>query len=185
MPAIKPKGGNIVFANDPWAHLGGYQDTVFIGLFEDAKTFPALPAITNATTHEAAVTAVGTLTPKAGAQFMSLQCKVHRLGQEGNFSAEDNSASEYVLTFTMQESAEVEGFLLKYKGANLFAAAQQADGQFRIYGMVGYPARITGAVTRHPEDPKDAKGPEVEIKITSLPFPPAYWTGTISTALGV
>lgn len=185
MAAIKPKGGNIAFANDPWAHLGGYQDTVYVGLFEDTKTFPAVPPITAATTHEAAVTAIGTLTPKTGQQFFALQCKVHRLGQEGNFSAEDNSAAEYVLTFTMQESAEVEGMLVKFKGANLFAAVQQADGQFRIYGQLGYPARITGAVAKHPEDPKDAKGPEIEIKITAMPFPPAYWTGTISTALGV
>lgn len=186
MASIKPKVGNVPFDNNPMTFYGGYRNVVFYGLFEDTKTFPSVPAITATTTHADAVTAAGTLTPNTGAQFGAIEAKVHRNSDEGDYSAEDNSASEHILTFNVQASAEAEGFLLKHKGAHLWAAVQKADGTFRLYGNnQGYPAKIISAKRVHPEDPKDAKGPEIEIKVMYKPFPPAFWNGTISTAVGV
>ncbi|WP_420154145.1 hypothetical protein [Siphonobacter sp.] len=177
---------NLLFDNTPTAHYGGYRQTVYFGLFEDTKTFPQVAALTATTTNADAVTAVGTLTPVTGKKFGSIQAKVHRVGQEGDYAAEDNSAAKYLLKIFLQEGAEAEGFLYKFKGAYMWFAPQQSDGTFRLYGRdTGYPARIIGSKLVHPESPDDAKGPEIEVTIEFMPFAPAYWTGTISTAAGV
>lgn len=143
-------------------NTAGIQQNVYFAKLEDIATLPK-PQVDDSTSSgelEQLVTISSNIVMKANKTFKKLYCTLEEGGLasalQGNMDGK--SFKNTLEIFHPGSKAEVLGFAQWAKNSSLIIIVPESDGQARILGHAGYPAKMTGGGADTGKKTTDTKG---------------------------
>ena len=139
-------------------NMGGIQETIYWGLWEDVQTWPALS--TSPANLTAVVEPTGTLAMKAGKYLYTLYNTVDagelKFEQQGEI---DGISYKGVLSiFHPGMQKKILGFMSQMKNENLFFIVKDAEGQMFLFGDANFAAKLESGNTTTSQKTSGRKG---------------------------
>lgn len=128
-------------------NTAGIQQNIYLVDFNDVATHPTFPKIDGATTFSQLATVSTDLVLKAGKKAMMLQCTLEKGSATSDSQGEmDGMSFKNGLKFQIPgNKANADGFVRWAKNGSFYLLYFELDGQARILGHPGYPAKMVSA----------------------------------------
>lgn len=170
-------------------NTAGIQQNVYYAKLSDIATLPK-PIVDDSTGEGALadlVTISSDITMKSGKVFKKLYCTLEAGGLNGEVQGDldGKSYKNSLKIFHPGSKLEALGFAQYVKNGNMIFLVPEADGQVRILGHAGYPAKLDTGSSNTGEKSTDRKGNEFVFMSVRKGPAPAFTGKVILTGSGV
>lgn len=166
-------------------NTAGIQQNVYFAKLEDILTLPkpVLDDSTGSGNLSDLVTISSNIVMKPEKQFYKLYCTLEagELKNDAQGELDGMSFMNQLEVFLPGSSAEALGFAQWVKNSNLIILVPESDGQVRVLGHEGYPAKLVNMAGTTGKVPADRKGMTYTFKSTRK-GPSPIFTGRVSTS---
>lgn len=159
-------------------NIGGTEVNHYYAPINDILTFPSLPAVPATLAEE--VTISDPFVFKTGKKFLKVYSTLDTGKIDDKSVGEfDGKSFEHIFEFLFPGSrAEALALIRKMNNTNMVFIASEANGQKRIIGSLGFPAKMSLSDVTTGSKTADRKGTSIKVESRGVTPAPIY-TGVI------